>query len=129
MTLSLSLSLCPSLPPAIIVAGFFYLRGRTYTNGTRIRLGSVGHGDEAALIIKTENPNCCKSQRLGECYYPNGDLVRVRAAGDQLYRNRGKQLIRLNRQGCSSSSRQAPIGLYCCIVPDKEHRVCVNIIH
>ena len=102
-----------------------------YPNGTRIHLSRFGDGDGAALIFKTENPNCCKTQRLGECYYPNGDLVKVRAAGDELYRNRGQQLIRLNKKGYSFYGRKAAAGLYCCVVPNKDnfsHEVCVNIV-
>ena len=102
-----------------------------YPSGTHIHLSTIDHEDKYALIFRAKNPDCCMTQKLGECYYPNGDRIRVRAAGDQLYRNRGKQLIRLNRQGYLSYGRQAPTGLYCCVVPTKDNsqrQVCVNIV-
>ena len=97
-----------------------------YPNGSSISLPSIGQGDSAALIFRTSNPDCCRTQRLGECYYPDGTLVRVRAGREQLYRNRGEQLIRLNRQ-TNFRGRQATTGLYCCKVPDWEN-ICVTII-
>ncbi len=101
-----------------------------FFNNSRVSLSSIGE-NEGALFFPTENENCCQTQRIGECYYPDGTQVGVRAGLDQMYRNRGSQLVRLNKKtSASAGGRSAPTGLYCCTVPDKEgtfQRVCADI--
>ena len=77
----------------------------------------IGEGD-SALVCKTNKVECCgtRPNRYGEFYYPNGERVPVvgLAGGTELYRNRGNQLIRLNRRRGVVSSR----GKYRCEIPD-----------
>ena len=78
----------------------------------------IGERD-AALLCVTDNINCCSVSSGGEFYYPNGSKVKVRAAGDSLYRNRRAQVIRLNRRANSLS----PLGRYKCEIPDSREVV------
>jgi hypothetical protein len=121
---------CPTLPPPTTLPPVgFELRGIFYPNNTRVRLSQIGERDNA-LIFRTDYQNCCQSQRLGECYGPQSvsQAVSVRARKEELYRNRGVQLIRINRQ---TSPSRAVVGLYCCHVPTGPttvNNVCVNIV-
>ena len=90
-----------SLLVAILIN--FVLQGRTYLNNSRVAVNDIGEGDNALLCV-TVNPDCCKPPNgplQGEFYYPNNNLVNNQAAGDSLYRNRGLQVIRLNRRSGS----------------------------
>ena len=103
----------------------FELNGVQYPNASVVQLSDIGeHG--MAVIFRTNFEECCREQRLGDCYYPNGNQVGVRVKGDEFYRNRGEQLLRLNRR---SRDGFHPTGLYCCDVPTdtSTQRVCVNI--
>lgn len=105
----------------------FELNGTKYVNGSSVALGDIGERN-SALLFRTDYSNCCQAQRAGECYRPDGALVGVRASQDQLYRNRGTRVIRLNHQ--SRFNEAADPGLYCCDVPISENevkRVCVDI--
>ncbi len=110
-------------PPVLLI---FELKGVTYPSGSIVRLSEIGEGNNA-LLFHTDYSSCCQAQRSGECYQPNGELVKVRAQGDQLFRNRGNQLLRLNGR---SSGNAVESGLYCCEVPtsaDETDRICVDI--
>ena len=59
--------------------------------------------DDAALQCTTDSITCCSNtppeMRAGQFYFPSGSAVAVQGAvTDGYYRNRGSQLIRLNRQ-------------------------------
>ena len=63
---------------------------------------------------------------LGEWHYPDGTNVGIKDSGDDIYRNRGLSVVRLNRRNNAIS----PTGLYCCEVPDASNtmqRVCANV--
>ena len=92
----------------------FTLRGETYLNNSVVSRRLIGEGN-AALLCVTDNVNCCSASSGGEFYYPNGNKVKVRAAGDSLYRNRRAQVIRLNRRNFGATS---PLGRYRCEIPD-----------
>ena len=78
---------------------------------------NIGEGDDA-LLCKTDKQDCCGTQpnRFGEFYYPHGVRVPINSAGQGFYRNRGEQLIRLNRRDDTSS----PTGRYYCELPDAD---------
>ena len=80
---------------------YFTLGGEIYGNNSIVRLCSIGEGEDHALICRTDKIKCCGTSpdRFGEFYYPNGLQVPVLRAGQNFYRNRGDQLIRLNRRG------------------------------
>ena len=66
------------------------------------------------------------SRALGEWFYPNGSLVHVKDNGDDLYRDRGLGIVRLNRRNNAIS----PTGQFCCVVPDAtftNKTTCINI--
>ena len=93
---------------------YFELNNKIYLNNSAIPLRNVGAGDRA-LLCKTDRKDCCRTppNRYGEFYYPNG--VTVPSAGRQqgFYRNRGEQVIRLNRRSIATS----PTGKYHCAIP------------
>lgn len=86
-----------------------------FTNNSIISIGSIGEG-ENALLCKTDKIECCRTRpnRIGQFYYPNGVQVPSNNARQGFYRNRGNQLIRLNRRPRTTS----PTGLYRCEVAD-----------
>ena len=104
------------------------------TNNSHVDIQyDIGEGDEAALLCITDLVKCCYSADtprevggLGQWFYPNGSAVPIEGAGYDLYRNRGRSVVRLNRRRNGTS----PTGLYCCEVPDSTfttQRICANI--
>ena len=69
-----------------------------------------------ALVCKTSLTNCCATppNRFGEFYYPSGALVPISGHGEDFYRNRGDQVIRLNRR----EGVTYPSGGFRCEIPD-----------
>ena len=99
----------------------FLLRNQTYLNNSLVALNDIGEGDNA-LLCMTDKPDCCKPTNgplQGEFYNPNNTLVRTRAGGDALYRNRGPQVVRLNRR----NNVLSPTGIYRCEIPDSSGRI------
>ena len=79
-------------------------------------MNDIGEGDNALLCV-TDSPDCCKPTNgplQGEFYYPDNTLVRNQAQNYSLYRNRGPQVIRLNRR----SDVLLITGVYRCEIPD-----------
>ena len=99
-------------PYNIIIVGF-QLNGQFYASGSSLSLSSIGEG-ESALLCMTDGTCCTPPNRAGEFYYPDNTLVRTRGTGDDLYRDRGEQMIRLHRRNSATS----PIGTYKCEIPD-----------
>ena len=100
----------------------FVLHGRTYLNNSFVAINDIGEGDNALLCV-TDKSDCCKPPNgdtvQGEFYYPNNNLVNNQASGDSLYRNRGPQVIHLNRRNDVLS----PTGRYRCEIPDNSGRI------
>ena len=99
---------------------YFELNGKVYLNNSAIPLREIGEGD-SALLCKTDRENCCGTipNRFGEFYYPNGILVPIANRGQSFYRNRGEQLIRLNRRNEATS----PTGKYHCAIPGVDSEI------
>ena len=93
----------------------FSLRGRTYPNNSIVSLWDVGE-NEGALLCQTDLTQCCSTppHRHGEFFYPNGERVLTFGGGGDFYRNRGLQVIRLNRKPGTTS----PTGRFRCQLPD-----------
>ena len=101
------------------------LRGKTYVDGDIILITDIGEADDALLCV-SDNTNCCASQRIGEFYYPDGSAVGY-SFTNSLYRNRGSQVVRLNRRDNTLS----PVGRYRCEIPDTSgttQRIYINIL-
>ena len=91
------------------------LRGVKVNNGSTLKCTDFGEGDDNALLFNTPNEDCCKVPPRGWCYGPDGSSVARRGDGEKLYRNRGKQVVRLNSRFGTSFVE----GEYWCCVPDK----------
>jgi hypothetical protein len=90
----------------------FELGGTTYLNNSVVLVSNIGEEDDA-LLCTTDNQECC-TNRQGEFHYPDGSQVPTFSAGQDFYRNRGSQFIRLNRRNGALS----PTGRYRCDIPD-----------
>ena len=104
----------------------FMLGGKTYVDGDIILITDIRDGDDNALLCVTDNTNCCDVQRIGEFYYPDGSAVGY-STTNSLYRNRGSQVVRLNRRDNTLS----PVGRYRCEIPDSSgtiQRIYINIL-
>ena len=106
-------------------------RGKTYPNNSNILITDIGEGDSGAVLCKTNLYNCCKSNQtnnsgaLGGWFYPNSSPVPTGQSND-LYRNRDRSVVRLNRRGNILS----PTGKFCCEIPDASNisiKMCVNL--
>ena len=79
-------------------------------------MNNIGEGDNA-LLCMTDNPACCKPpngpKTQGDFYYPNNNSAVGFSSMNSLYRNRGPQVVRLNR-----GSTAIPSGIYRCAIPD-----------
>ncbi len=75
-------------------------------------MADIGEGDDALLCV-TDNTECCRTGADGEFFYPDGTAVGFSSI-NSIYRNRGEQLIRLNRRNGATS----PLGRYRCAIPD-----------
>ena len=108
----------------------FELNGIQYPNGSSVQLSDIGENDNG-LIFRTDVANCCRNNRRGNCYDPNGIEVPY-TTEPGLYRNRDAQLLRLNcRRSRGVTVCPAQGGLYCCNVPvdvNNYERVCANIV-
>lgn len=92
------------------------LNSNIYTNGSTVYIDEIGEGNNA-LLCHTSRSDCCNGgNRYGEFYYPNGDRVGIQSNNEPMYRNRGLQLIRLNRK--SNSQSPPPMGWYRCEIPN-----------
>ena len=92
----------------------FELNGVILTNNSAVKLTDIGEG-EGALLCKTDLLNCCRPpNRFGEFFYPSGRQVPIMSRGEGFYRNRGEQIVRLNRREGVTS----PTGRFRCTIPD-----------
>ena len=77
---------------------YIHLRGKNYTNNSIISISDIGE-EETALQCITDLEGCCgtRGQREGEFYYPNNTRMPIKIRRHSLYRDRTKNMIRLNR--------------------------------
>ena len=100
----------------VVHAGvYFEINGEIYYNNSAVLISEIGEGDNA-IYCRTDKVDCCgtRPNRFGEFYYPNGVEVPVSAQRHGFYRNRGEQIVRLNRREGVGS----PTGTYRCEVPN-----------
>ena len=94
-----------------------------------ISISDIGEGDDALLCV-TDLKQCCRRNQtlnssgvLGDWYYPNGTRI---VSDDMFRRNRNRSVVRLHRR----ENTTAPIGLFCCEVPDATNEnvtICINV--
>ena len=106
-----------SFKTSIFLDVYFEINGKVYLNNSAIPLIETGE-DTSALYCKTNKEECCGTvpNRFGQFYYPNGTQVPVFRQQQGFYRNRGEQVIRLNRREGNTS----PIGTYRCEIPNAD---------
>ena len=75
-------------------------------------MSDIGEGGKALTCV-TDGIVCCSTNE-GEWMYPNNTQVPIDRAGLDFYRNRGPQVVRLNRRNNAVS----PTGQYRCSIPD-----------
>ena len=75
----------------------FELKGQLFANNSQVLVQDIGSGDDALMAV-TSFEECCRTQRVGEFYYPDGSQVGRNADSQPFYRNRETQLIRLHRR-------------------------------
>jgi hypothetical protein len=104
----------------IIIGVHFELNGKVYHNNSAVAISEVGEGT-GALYCRTDKEECCGTlpNRFGQFYYPNGVQVPINSRQQGFYRNRGNQIIRLNRREGITS----PTGTYRCEIPNADDEV------
>ena len=108
------------------VRPYFQMGQVKYQDGAQLSLQSIGEGDSALKCV-TQYTACCRDEKAGEFYDPQGTLVPVNAFGAAWYRNRADGYIRLNRRGIGQSEQA---GRYCCEIPDVSGtatRICITL--
>ena len=92
--------------------------GNFHANNSIVTIDEIGAG-EMALMCFTSELECCDNEpnRSGEWYFPNSSAVRVNDKSDNIYRDRGRSVVRLNRKNNSSSL--TVYGVYHCMIPVK----------
>ena len=125
-TTTMSTTISQPTEPSIILSVHFELNGKVYPNNSVISLSNVGE-NEHALLCKTNLMTCCATlpNRFGEFYYPNAGTVSVKKAGYGFYRDRGAQVVRLNRREGVTS----PSGKFRCAVPDASGTIQNLFVH
>ena len=84
---------------------------------------------EQHLVCTTDRMPCCRQYpRVGEWYFPNGDMIPINAAAVSFYRTRDNSgNVKLFR---ASNSITSPTGRFCCEIPDAtdmNHTHCIDI--
>ena len=102
---------------ATFLGVYFEINGKVYLNNSVIPLTNIGEGI-SALYCKTDKEECCGvvPNRFGQFYYPSGVQVPIANRQQGFYRNRGDQIIRLNRREGITS----PTGTYRCEIPNAD---------
>ena len=107
---------------------YLSLRGVVVPASSTVSLSDIGSSSNALVCI-TDRPNCCRTTRQGEWFFPtsvNGSDVTT-GGGAVFARNRTDNgMINLNRV----TDATPPSGLYCCKVLDAvavEQTVCTDI--
>ena len=102
------------------------LNGVAIANNSYVAIEDIGEGD-AALLCHTDKLACCRGfNKAGEWYYPSGTGVGVMGGSqDEFYRDRGPQVVRLNRRHGTFTER----GHFRCEVPDASNITRFNYVN
>ena len=86
-----------------------------YPSGSIVLKSDIGE-EAAALQCTTDRAVCCKTERAGEFYFPDGTQVPTLGTNASIrtyYRNRDSGFIRLNRRNNGMET-----GQFRCEIPD-----------
>ena len=109
------------------VGVYLSLRGTVRANNSTILITEIGETNTTISSTKnnglqcvTDRMPCCRhAYRVGEWFFPDGNVVPVETSiiGLPIYRNRGRDdgTVNLNRQ---NNNVLSPTGQFCCVVPD-----------
>ena len=103
----------------LFFADVFMLGGITYPNNTAVILEHIGEEDKNSLLCITTDIHCCQTNKQGNFYYPNGELVlplsQASSSRQNLYLTHNNGSISLKRQ---PGETFPPLGKYRCEIPD-----------
>ena len=113
------------------------LNHEVYANNSMVDISEIGsttpndHNLTALACVTAWRP-CCKANRTGQWYFPNGTTVPIQGTGPErathFYRNRDDNgTVNLNRV---NEEVVSPTGIFCCVVPDatgEDTQLCVDI--
>ena len=83
--------------PYLHVGVVLVLGCHSYHNNSIVTLADIA-SNTTALVCYTDKVDCCRREKTGEWYYPNGSQVRINSTGDGFYRDRGPSAVRLHRR-------------------------------
>ena len=97
--------------------GVFVLGGITYPNNTAVILEHIGEENKNSLLCTSAYTLCCRTNKQGRLYYPNGEpvLPLSQASRQSLYLTHNNGSISLKRQ---PGETLPPLGKYRCEIPD-----------
>ena len=91
--------------------------GTKIANGGYIDVDDIGSSEYDALICHTNKSSCCRMERAGEWYFPNGTILGNKGSNyghiSYFYRDRGQGVVRLKRISYPSER-----GNFKCEIPD-----------
>ena len=106
-----------------------------YGNNSIVSLRDIGEGRRALLCITSETGCCRKTDNnniniplMREWYFPNGSSVRIKGDGHSFYRDRGPNIVRLNRRHDVTSLN----GIFQCTIPSsitQSNQIMTSTIH
>ena len=107
----------PTQQPPVSSSGVALSLGdQSYPNNSIILFEDIGEAANA-LLCMTDRVDCCSGDSFGgggHWYFPNSSEAEGGFLGGSIYRNRGPQVVRLNRR----NDAQSPNGMYRCEIPD-----------
>ena len=107
----------PTQQPPVSSSGVALSLGdQSYPNNSIILFDDIGEAANA-LLCTTDRVECCSGSSFGgggRWYFPNGSEAVSGFLDGSIYRNRGPQIVRLNRR----NDAQSPNGIYRCEIPD-----------
>ena len=113
---------------SIYTGVYLSLNGTVHSNNSDILISEIGNANNNRLQCITDRMPCCRSEAVGEWYFPdNGGVVPLLSdRATTFYRSRGNDgTVSLNHV---SNDVMMPTGQYCCVVPDAigvNQRACV----
>ena len=86
--------------------------GQTLADHSYVDISQVGTGS-AGVLCHTDLQTCCSGTQgphRGDWYFPNGDALQFSSSGEDIFQNRGNQIVELRRR----NNANGPTGIYHC---------------